>query len=300
LNTIHISTDINPKKCKCGEEVEISGNIEFEFEKTDFNPDYTITRLRIEILETGEYWIIYPELDGDFELTLNAPNNVGTYKIRISITRLGIMAEDTVVLNVQSSIKNQRKQYFMYDLSTAVIIASVGITVGGVSAFTIGTDLGRFKFFTLLVPLYTRLNREALLDNFTRGRIFEHIRTNPGLHYRAIKENLGLSNGSLAYHLRVLEKEEYIQSKSDGLCKRFYPMGMKITSGQSNNIQELILDKIYEKPFITQKELAAEMGIDISTVNYHVNIMAGAGIIKAEKYGRIKHYLVEAEVVEPI
>ena len=301
LTSITITSELRPTTCSCGEQVKLTGKIDFEFIRKDFDADYTITPLRVEILETGESWLVHPNRDGNYDLKFKAPESEGTYQIKVSITRLGVFAADTVELNVVSSHNKGNKQYFNFDLTSTIMIASIGTAAGGLGAFTVGTDLGRYKFFTLMIPLYTRLNREALLDNFTRGRIFEHIRTNPGMHYRAIRENLGLSNGSLAYHLRVLEKEDYIQSSSDGLCKRFYPRGMKITAGeQHNNIQELILDKIYERPFITQKELAAEIGIDISTVNYHVNLMAGAGIIKAEKFGRIKHYVVEAEIVEPI
>ena len=152
--------------------------------------------------------------------------------------------------------------------------------------------VGRFKFFTLLIPLYSRLNREAILDNFTRGRIYEHIRMNPGQHYRAIKNTLELSNGCLTYHLKVLEKEKYVQSRTDGMCKRFYPVGMKISKGQPNNIQEIILEQIYERPFITQKVLAHQLGLDISTINYHINMMVGAGVIRSEKKGRTKHYYI--------
>jgi DNA-binding MarR family transcriptional regulator/PKD repeat protein len=300
LSSISMTAELNQKTCHCGEAVEIAGEVEFEFIKSDYKPDYTIARLRVVIVETGEDWIIHPELDGDYRLRFNAPDKPGSYTIRVSITRLGILAEEETTLKVQARSNEQPKQYFTYDLTTTIIIASISTAGVGVGAFTAGTDLGRFKFFSLIIPLYTRLNREALLDNFTRGRIYEHIRTNPGMHYRAIKENLELSNGSLAYHLRVLEKERYIQSKTDGFCKRFYPVGMKITKGDPSNVQALILDKIYEQPFITQKELAHDLGIDISTVNYHINMMAGARVVKAEKIGRVKHYVVEAEVVEPI
>jgi PKD repeat protein/DNA-binding MarR family transcriptional regulator len=300
LSSISLTAELDQGRCNCGEAVEIAGELEFDFIKSDHKPDYTISRVRVEILETGENWIVHPDLDGDYRLTFNAPEKPGTYTIRVSITRLGIFAEEQATLKVQAKSTKQNEQYFTYDLTTTLIIASVGTAGVGIGAFTAGTDLGRFKFFSLLIPLYTRLNREALLDNFTRGRIYEHIRTNPGMHYRAIKDNLELSNGSLAYHLRVLEKERYIQSKTDGFCKRFYPVGMKITKGDTSNIQTLILDRIYEQPFITQKELAHDLGIDISTVNYHINMMAGAGVVKAEKIGRVKHYVVEAEVVEPI
>ncbi len=300
LSSISLTVEISKTKCRPGETVEITGELDFEFENVDFLPDYALARVRVEILETKEYWFVNPEPDGVYSLNFAAPNMEGTYTVKVSITRLGLLAEETVTFRVDKPGSIQQGSYFTIDPTTTIIVVTVGSAAGGLGAFTAGTDLGRYKLFTLLIPLYSRLNRDALLDNFTRGRIYEHIRMNPGMHYRAIKENLGLSNGSLAYHLRVLEKESYIQSSSDGFCKRFYPRGMKISKTAPNNVQESILDMICERPFITQKELARELGLDISTVNYHINLMAGAGIIKAEKYGRTKHYIIEAEVVEPI
>lgn len=299
LSSILITAEIDPTTCQPGENVEVSGTIDLEFVKNNVKPDFTIIPVRIELVETGDFWTVVPELEGDFWLEFIAPEDEGIYTVKISITRLGLLAEETQTLTVTSKTIEPGSQGLILDINTTVIIISLGTIVGGLGTFTAGTDLGRYSFFTFLIPLYSRLNREALLDNFTRGRIYEHIRMNPGQHYRAIRSTLGLSNGSLAYHLKVLEKENYIKSASEGLCKRFYPAGMKILDGQPHNIQEIILEKIYEHPYITQKQLAQEIGIDISTVNYHVNIMAGAGIIKAEKSGRTKHYIVEAELAEP-
>ena len=47
------------------------------------------------------------------------------------------------------------------------------------------------------------------------------------------------------------------------------------------------------KPRMTQKELAEGLGLDVSTINYHVNMMAGAGLLVLEKKGRAKRYRVE-------
>jgi len=295
LTSIVITEHIEPAKCKPGENITVFGTVEFEFIKNLQTPDLTLAIIRIEIVETGASWVVRPKLDGTYSLEIAAPQQIGTYTFRVSITRLGILAEQTQTLTVTSEVSRGGSRIYI-DSNTAIIVVSVGTVLGGLGIFTAGTDLGRYKYFTLLIPLYTRLHGDAVLDNFTRGRIYEHIRMNPGEHYRAIKKTLELSNGCLTYHLKVLETENYIKSRTDGMCKRFYPVGMKITKDQPNNIQELILRKISEKPSITQKELAQLIGIDVSTVNYHINMMTGAGIIRSEKIGRTKHYKIDYEI----
>lgn len=295
LTSIIITEHIEPAECKPCENVTVFGSVEFEFIKNIQTPDFSLAIIRIEIEETGASWVVRPKLDGTYSIEILAPEQEGTYTLRVSITRLGILAEQTQTLKVSSEVSDGGSSLFI-DSNTAIIMVSVGTVLGGLGIFTAGTDLGQYKYFTLLIPLYTRLNRDTVLDNFTRGRIYEHIRMNPGEHYRAIKKTLELSNGSLTYHLKVLETENYIKSRTDGMCKRFYPVGMKITKDQPNNIQELILRKISEKPSITQKELAQLIGIDVSTVNYHINMMTGAGIIRSEKIGRTKHYKIDYEV----
>ena len=87
-------------------------------------------------------------------------------------------------------------------------------------------------------------------------------------------------------------RNDLIQAHTDGTHKRFYPIGMSIEKGRPSNIQDHIYQVIDERPYITQRELSDEIGIDVSTVNYHVNIMVGAGIIQSEKSGKIKRYYV--------
>lgn len=299
LSSIRLTSAIDPDTCMPGDTVSITGTVDYDFTDRIPDNDISISKLRIEILETGAVYHVIPDLDGSYSKMIPAPEKDGTYTIKISITRLGILAEETETLTVETpEAAVHAAEGFEINIFTVAIVATVLSAAGGTGAFVAGTDLGRYKFFALLIPLYTRLNKNAVLDNFTRGRIYEHIRMHPGQHYRGIKNVLELNNGCLTYHLKVLERSSLIQSRTDGTHKRFYPAGMKIEKGQPGNIQELILQKIHQNPYSTQKELASEIGIDVSTVNYHINIMVGAGIIQSEKRGKTKHYSAVPEIVD--
>jgi predicted transcriptional regulator len=172
-----------------------------------------------------------------------------------------------------------------------VAIAAVsvfGLAIAGAAAA--GTDIGRYKFFAFLVPLYTRLKKDSVLDHFERGRIFEYIGKNPGAHYSEIHLNLDLNNGALAYHLKVLEREGYIGSRSFGMYKRFFPSGYKIPESDFVSIQELLVRLVTERPGIGLRDMASELGVARSTINYHCNLLVRSGRIEYRKLGPKKSY----------
>jgi len=228
--------------------------------------------------------------DGRFEVIKEAPKRAGQYVIKAQVDISGLTAKDTARLEVRGSegmVVNQGQ------LIGVGLTASLGAV--GAAAAVGGTDLGRWKFFALLAPLYTRLKKDSVLDHFERGRIFEYINKNPGSHYTDIKVNLDLNNGALAYHLRVLERESYIKSRTIGLFRRFYPFGFRVETQDFVPIQDLLVATVRSSPGIGQKEMARAIGVPLSTVNYQCNMLVRSGEIRSEKMGRKKRYWPEED-----
>jgi PKD repeat protein len=188
LTSITLTADLEPETTKPRMIVGVTGSASFEFLGTPKDYDLKLPLIRIELMETGEVWHITPDDDGNFDFTFSAPSSDGTYTMKVSITRLGILAEESLILTVKSAPVGEKQDKPYLDVTTIIILATILGSVGGAGAFTVGTDLGRYKYFTLLIPLYSRLNKNSVLDNFTRGRIFEHIRKNPGDHFSALKK----------------------------------------------------------------------------------------------------------------
>ncbi len=173
--------------------------------------------------------------------------------------------------------------------------AICGATITAILAAIViaGTELGKYKFLLFFLPLYTRLNKGEVLNQFTRGRIYEHIRKNPGDHYNSIKQELELNNGALAYHLRTLERENYIKSMRDGIYKRFYPVGMKIPEKPKKRlspVQKEILVTIKRNPGTTQKEISKGLNLSQQVVSYHVNLMIESQLLRTEKHDNTLRY----------
>ena len=159
-----------------------------------------------------------------------------------------------------------------------------------------GTEVGKYRFTVLFLPLYTRLHKEELLDNETRGMIRGFVCADPGVHYNEILRRLKLGNGTAAHHLMMLEREGFIKSRTDGNLKRFYPAEMKIIDvpPRLNDIQRLILKKIQESEGLSQREIARILELPHTTIQRQVRKMAGMGIIRLERDGlAMKCFLTE-------
>lgn len=137
------------------------------------------------------------------------------------------------------------------------------------------------------IPLFTRIKKEEVLDHETRGRIRGHIESDPGIHYNELLRKLGLNNGTLAYHLQVLEREGYIVSRNSGVYRFYFPFNMSIPAHpfRLKPVQRMMLGKIMERPGISQKELAKVTGTKRSTVNYNVKILAENGFVLLVRKG---------------
>jgi uncharacterized membrane protein/DNA-binding MarR family transcriptional regulator len=166
-------------------------------------------------------------------------------------------------------------------VALAIFLALGGIAVGW-------NEIVMLAIITQFLPLYSKIRREEVLDQYTRGKIHGYIIANPGEHYNSLKAQLKLKNGTLAYHLRVLEREGYVKSARDGPFKRFYPQEAAVPRHKSefSSIQEIVLENIRAHPGITQNDVARKMGVSSQVVNYHIRNLVTAGRIRLQREGR--------------
>jgi len=178
-----------------------------------------------------------------------------------------------------------------------VVGLPLGILSLATALFILLTEVGKYGFLSLFVPLVLKFPRSETLDHFVRGQIYQYIKANPGDHYSSIRRELDLSNGVLAYHLYVLEKQNFVKSQRDGKLKRFYPVDMMIPQKKGVRLSDLqvkILKKVKKNPTISQGELAGLLGVARQTVNYNIKLMERAGILRSEKRGSTLKYEISS------
>ncbi len=173
--------------------------------------------------------------------------------------------------------------------------------VGGAAAVTVLIALGvaasiettKYSLLLLIIPLYARIKRDAVLDNKTRYALHGLIIENPGLHYNAVIREFGLTNGEAAYHLSVLEREGFIRSVRDGTLRKFYSTTSKVPSPKRMTPEELrerILDLVDGFPGISQKQIVDELGIGRTLAGYHLKNLLVEGYVDTRHEGRFTLY----------
>jgi len=174
----------------------------------------------------------------------------------------------------------------------AVAVSSVSISGMALLGFAL-TETGKYKLLALLpllIPMYTRIQKEDVLDQFVRGQIFGFIKSNPGVHYNEIMRKLDMKNGTLSYHLHMLEKTRMIKSRKEHFRYRaFYPTGMKFPKRERYRLTELQMDIIKiikENPGINQKDIAKKLNEKHQTINYNIKVLQQAELIHLRRNGR--------------
>jgi predicted transcriptional regulator len=165
-----------------------------------------------------------------------------------------------------------------------------------VSFFTESGKYRMFSLISLIIPLFTRIKKDEVLENFVRGQIYGFIKTNPGCHYTKIKKKLGIGNGTLAHHLNILEKTGMIKSRTEGVRYRlFYPTEMKFPKKKRYMLSDLqlsILNMIRNNEGITQKDIVSTLQARQQTISYNIKELEKVReILSIRKNGRKYYYI---------
>ncbi|HWH08432.1 MAG TPA: MarR family transcriptional regulator, partial [Candidatus Thermoplasmatota archaeon] len=148
----------------------------------------------------------------------------------------------------------------------------------------------------LVLPLYTRIERTAVLEHEKRDEIYELIRTQPGIHAHEIGERAQIGWGTTVYHLKLLEQHSLVVSKKSGRYKRFFVNTGEYTKKKDaygalrNDTAKAVADFIVNHPGCSQKELCAALGIQPSLASWHVDKLEGVELVKRVKDGRQVRY----------
>lgn len=143
---------------------------------------------------------------------------------------------------------------------------------------------------------------EHVLDNRNRFRIFSYVQNNPGCTPAEITLQQNMKNGTVKYHVQMLEAEGMIVLKRMGKFSRLF----RSSSGSSdlervaatyvrNETSRGLLQAILEHPGITNSSLAEQFQLDKSSVHWHIDRFLKDRMIRFEQDGKYKRYFVSDE-----
>jgi len=181
-----------------------------------------------------------------------------------------------------------------------VLVIAVGIT----------TESGRYRFFLSVMTImttFTHLTKEDIERDIgqqnLRGMIYQHIKENPETHYSTIKKTVGAANGTLCYHLDVLQKMNYVRSRSV-LGKKYYwtseqvfPEMKKYPKGGYPPLdegQKEIVSALESGKSLTVKEIHEMTAIPRSTLDSKLQPMVIFGMVSKE-WGLPSRYSLNKE-----
>ncbi len=184
------------------------------------------------------------------------------------------------------------------------VIPMAGVLLGstflGLAIFGLRSEVFKFKFLGLLIPLYSKL-KKTKIEKGIRHEILGYLKAKPGANYSELKRNLDLNDGSLVHHLRILEREEKIYSKKMGKYKLFYVSAYRRQTSIRDYIspfQLRIMEIILQNPGIVPKKLSTILDRSQTDMSYHLTELSRSGLLEKRKKGRNIHYYISDEYAE--
>ncbi|HUR25420.1 MAG TPA: winged helix-turn-helix transcriptional regulator, partial [Candidatus Thermoplasmatota archaeon] len=149
-----------------------------------------------------------------------------------------------------------------------------------------------------LLAGYARVQGQEVLEHPGRQEVYERVKAAPGINFVTLGEQVAFGSSTLNYHLRVLEKNEYITSVKDGRYLRFFDRqagtysGAKKTQASAlrNTTTAAMARHIRDHPGVAQCDLAAAFGVTASTVNWHMARLTGAGLVDRQRDAHYTRY----------
>ncbi len=140
-----------------------------------------------------------------------------------------------------------------------------------------------------------------LMGNRNRQSIYAYVANNPGCTQAEIAARQDMREGTVKYHLLMLESEGKIIRRRMGKFTRLFrnsgtsDLEKKVASRLRNDMSRNILAAILAGPGITNQELSERFGIEKSSIHWHIDRFLEDGIIRVVQDGRHKKYFMKDE-----
>ena len=143
---------------------------------------------------------------------------------------------------------------------------------------------------------------QNVLDNRNRLRIFNYVLDNPGCTQAEITDQQNMKNGTVKYHVQMLQLEGKIILKRMGKFTRIFKnvQGNEtekvIVPYLRNDTSRNLLQAIMANPGVTNQMLADQFLLDKSSVHWHMERFLKDDIVRFEQEGKYKHYYLSPAI----
>jgi predicted transcriptional regulator len=144
---------------------------------------------------------------------------------------------------------------------------------------------------------------QTVLDNRNRLSIFNYVMSNPGCTQSEISSKQNMKNGTVKYHVQMLEAEGKVILKRMGKYTRIFnsskansELEKVVLSYSKNDTSKGLLQAIMEEPGVTNQKLSEKFRLDKSSIHWHMERFLNDNLVRFEQDGRYKKYFLEADV----
>jgi predicted transcriptional regulator len=138
------------------------------------------------------------------------------------------------------------------------------------------------------------------ISNGNRRKLLETISENPGCTVTEIINLTRMNVGTIRYHLYILEKKRDVVSVKTWhtYCyflnrSRYTHEQMVIIALSKNKTTKRIIHVINERPGISNKTVSGIIGIDKSSVHWHIKRLAEADVIMIKREGKTSQFFMK-------
>jgi len=175
------------------------------------------------------------------------------------------------------------------------------LTISSSATHTLLTYSTFTQFFLTVFNLGVNVaERPAnVFSNSTRAEIYDFIKADPGVQFRGICAQLGISIGVAEFHLGVLKKAGLISFFRDGRYKRFFQAKkfsqkqMQLISLLRHDTTRNIIKTMLDGKQVSHSELSSQLAITSQGVTWQINRLRQDAIIQESKDGMKLNYTLE-------
>jgi predicted transcriptional regulator len=142
--------------------------------------------------------------------------------------------------------------------------------------------------------------KDEILNNERRGKIYEYIKRNPGLHLRQLQRSLRIPLASLQYHLNYMTKRKIIFEEKSENYTRYYcillePRDKRVLSIlRQKRLREIVLLILINKKAKCQL-IVRTLNLSASTISFYLKYLVENSILERTKIGYENIYTLKDE-----
>lgn len=143
------------------------------------------------------------------------------------------------------------------------------------------------------------MRREEVLEYETRRRVFDLIRSEPGLHLRELERRSGVPLSTLRHHLRYLETHKLLDTETDRNQVRFFarddvePVDRRALGAlRQEALRRVVLYLLGEGGSASYRQVHDALVIPTSSLAVYLAELTRRGVLERRPVGRESRYEV--------